>query len=573
MRTRFGIWFIFLALLYCFADLEAKTLDPYKVLGVDKNASQREIQKAFHKLSLQYHPDKNKNKGAQEKFAQINNAYEILSDEQKRKNYDMYGDEKGDPGFQGGHPGGQGGYTYFTGGGPGQSEFNFRPGDWQSTGGRGGSHSYSFSFGGSGRPNSFGFGLDDLFGNFFGGGGGGGFGGSHFGGFGSSTSSQSGSRRSPKNFRAINSQIFKKEIVDQGMSWLLLSYTPSLNDQHLESIVDEVAGSLDGALKVGSVNCEKEVSLCKELGIYPRRIPRVFVYSYKGNEKGSLVEYNGDLAAKNLKSFCQDHLPRFSKRTDLNYVEQLSNDEKLPRVLLLSSKKDTPVIWRVLSGLYYKRITFSDAEVRDVSDPRVKRLGVDALPAIVGWLPNGDKHVLKTGISVKDIKSAVLDLSTVLDNFIKRSKKAAAQAKEQSDSDEKQIKLLSRSNFEVLCGEGTPVCLIGVFRSSKAREKLDSVLSLVSHKSLSRRPNQASGSRDSVSYALLDATKHESFLKAFDKTGFRSSDKLLIAYKPRRRKFAAFQGEITTEEVENFISSVLNGDIPFRETLDKPALK
>ncbi|KAJ8749733.1 hypothetical protein K2173_012284 [Erythroxylum novogranatense] len=64
---------------------EAKTIDPYKVLGIEKNASQWEIQKAFHKLSLQYHFDKNKNKGAQEKFAEINNAYEILYDEEKGK--------------------------------------------------------------------------------------------------------------------------------------------------------------------------------------------------------------------------------------------------------------------------------------------------------------------------------------------------------------------------------------------------------------------------------------------------------------------------------------------------------
>ena len=62
----------------------------------------------------------------------LSTAYELLSDEEKRKNYDLYGDEKGNPGFHGGHPGGQDGYTYFTGGGPGQSHFNFKPGgDWQ----------------------------------------------------------------------------------------------------------------------------------------------------------------------------------------------------------------------------------------------------------------------------------------------------------------------------------------------------------------------------------------------------------------------------------------------------------
>ncbi|KAJ1381213.1 Thioredoxin-like superfamily, partial [Sesbania bispinosa] len=326
---------------------------------------------------------------------------------------------------------------------------------------------------------------------------------------------------------------------------------------------------------VGSINCEKEASFCKELGVYPRKAPRLFVYSYKENEKGSLVEYSGDLAVKNLKAFCQDHLPSFSKRTDLNYLDQFSTTAKLPRVMLLSTKKDTPVIWRVLSGLYHKRITFIDAEVHDVSDPRVKRLGVDALPAIVGWLPNGEKRILKTGISVKDIKSAVHDLSNVLDSFEKVSKKEASShsKKEQTDSEEGHIQLLSRSNFEVLCGEKTPVCIIGAFRSSKAREKLESILSLVSQKTLSRRPNQGASSRDSISYALLDAAKQQSFLKAFDKTGYKSSDKLLIAYKPRKRKFTVFMGEVTMEEVETFISSVLSGDIPFRETRQKPEIK
>jgi hypothetical protein len=75
------------------------------------------------------------------------------------------------------------------------------------------------------------------------------------------------------------------------------------------------------------------------------------------------VEYGGNLAVNDLKAFCQQHLPRFSKRIDLNQLDQLGTTAKLPRVLLLSSKKNTPVIWRVLSGLYRKRITFGDVEV------------------------------------------------------------------------------------------------------------------------------------------------------------------------------------------------------------------
>ncbi|XVF76851.1 hypothetical protein PTKIN_Ptkin13bG0300200 [Pterospermum kingtungense] len=493
----------------------------------------------------------------------------------------MYGDEKGAPGFDAGHPGDHGGYTYFTSGGPGQSGFTSGPGGWQHMGGQGSSQTFSFSFGGSGGsrsfgsrggPSSFGFDLDDIFSGFFGGGmkdrG-------QFGGFGGSSRSQSQSRSSPKSIKAINSEVFRKEIADQGMTWLLLSYTPSLQGkQYYESSVEEVANLLQGAIKVGSINCETESSLCKDLGVLPGKAPRLFVYSYKGTEKGSLEEYRGDLIAKNVKTFCQDHLPRFSKRISLKHFElSSSNEGKYPRVMLLSTKKDTPVIWRVLSGLYHKRFTLYDAEVHDVSDPTVKTLGVDALPAIIGWLSNGEKHILKSGISVKDLKSAIKDLSTLLDSFEKKNRKAASSQTSKMQTDSTELPLLTASNFDAVCGDKTPVCIIGAFRTSRGREKLESLLSKVSQKSLSRRQNVASGSRDSVSYMLLDATKQPSFLSAFDKSGFKSSDTFLVAYKPRKGKFAAFTGDTTVEEVEKFISFVLNGDVQFSGTRQKPVLK
>ncbi|KGI56012.1 DnaJ family protein [Campylobacter sp. MIT 97-5078] len=64
----------------------------YEALGINKNASADEIKKAYRRLARKYHPDINKEKGAEEKFKEINAAYEILSDEKKRKQYDMYGD-------------------------------------------------------------------------------------------------------------------------------------------------------------------------------------------------------------------------------------------------------------------------------------------------------------------------------------------------------------------------------------------------------------------------------------------------------------------------------------------------
>ncbi|MCE5200083.1 MAG: J domain-containing protein [Armatimonadota bacterium] len=119
--------------------------DYYKILGVDRNASDKEIKTAYRRLARKYHPDVNPgDKAAEEKFKEVSEAYEVLSDKDKRSRYDQFGQYweqagAGRPGGPGPGPGGPGGGFTFDFGGFGGERVDF--------GGEGGFDLFEMLFG------------------------------------------------------------------------------------------------------------------------------------------------------------------------------------------------------------------------------------------------------------------------------------------------------------------------------------------------------------------------------------------------------------------------------------------
>lgn len=150
--------------------------DFYKVLGLSKNATLDDIKKAYKKLALKYHPDKNKSPAAEEKFKEVAEAYEVLSDPTKKQKYDTLGEDAFKHGFDPssgggfGNAAGNGGFTYsFTSNDPRQTFAQFfggsdpfaaffsngSAGDFDSDDGNMGTSSHQFANIG-GMPFSFG---------------------------------------------------------------------------------------------------------------------------------------------------------------------------------------------------------------------------------------------------------------------------------------------------------------------------------------------------------------------------------------------------------------------------------
>lgn len=317
--------------------------DYYKILGVPRNATEEQIRKAFKKLSIKYHPDKNKDKKewAKTQFVKIANAYEVLTDTEKRRAYDLGGED-------------------------GVKQQDARS---QQQGG-------GFNFDGD---------FSDVFSQFFGGRGGG-------------FRQQRGGRQQQhqEEEREIeffdNTDVLKltiqslTKILNRNENWFVLFYKSK--DQNIKETVEmwkTLAEKTYGIFKIGSCNCKTDDELCDEFMI--RETPEIVFFPEIGDEE---EKYKGIKSWEKIFQFGAGRMQSFVRTVnDQNYGDFITSNPANHKVLLFTSKKVTPPLLKAISKKYQGKLYFG--EVRQSEKELVQIFKVDKFPTLK-VISDGENH-------------------------------------------------------------------------------------------------------------------------------------------------------------------------------------
>lgn len=327
-------------IILVFISLSLCKEDYYKILGVKQNASEREIKKAFKKLSLKYHPDKNKDKPewAKNMFIKVANAYEVLSDPEKRKIYDKYGEE-------------------------GVKEQTARENAGQQ--GHGG---FGFNMGGD---------FDDIFNSFMGGGGRG-----HFrqGGFGHRQQEEEEEEKDLfPNTDVINlsmdsiSKLYRRREI-----WFVLFYKG--NDKNLKDMIElwkTLAEKVYGIFKVAAINCKKDEEICEEFDV---RSTPLIVY-FPENSQSEEV-YRGIKKWEDIFKFGASRMQSFVRVINSNnYGDFITENSHQHKVILFTQRKSTPPLFKALSKHFKDKLSFG--EIRQSEKELAQRFEINVFPSIL----------------------------------------------------------------------------------------------------------------------------------------------------------------------------------------------
>ncbi len=502
---------LFLAL----ALLVAAGEDYYRQLGIGRDAKPVEIKRAFRRLALRYHPDKNRDnpERAQQMFTKIANAYEVLSDPKKRQIYDLGGEENVK---NQGH-----------GNGGGREDMGFRDMFNEFFGGarreRRRDNGPRFHFeAGSQRHRGPGFFKD----------------------FGDKQQQQQNQPQKEKedNKRETEkrrkpfegSRVLQLDMADitrfyrSGQAWYI--YFFQSNDPGLLRLADKfirLAEKSEDIFYVGAINCEEQEELCEEFGV--SATPRL--YFFRSGDPKSKEEVAGHTTVDELHTRAIRSIDSFvDVVNDRSYDEFMSKFPERIKVLYFGvSSTRVPPLLKALSSEYKNRLHFGLASGYSLT----KRYKVSQKPCLLVVDSADEEGTVYPGEMKKDKISAFLRPFR-----LRRIKTKSNEVRQLTRA------LLDRGACKQ---DDRQMCLI-LFAGSEFAPAVRQLADLT-----------GKYASDNINFYFVSTQAQglAEFLKAFPK--FDSLKEKLLIYKPWRRRYAVFKGEFTGEKLSAFIDDVLAG--------------
>jgi len=491
----------------------------YETLGVARDATPAEIKKAYRTLAVKHHPDKNTDDPkAQEKFIAIGAAYETLSDPDKRRQYDQFGDD----GPQQQHHGGQGG--------PGAS-FSFGGGDAFRV--------FEQFFGGGGSP--------------FGGGGGSPFGGGGFdmgnmaNMFGQKQHRQGG-RGGPSAQRAaqdpfegqktvvrLGQKDFKQKVIEhKDQVWIVAFYNSGEQSAKMSTELSEAAGKMKHMVHVGVVNVDKDKQIAEQYKV--TKFPSLWLFP-AGARHDQLQEYSGKMTWKEITSFGMNSIPGDSvlgvRASNLDqFLFEETEGATLPKVFLFSDKTSTPPLYKAVARNMKKSFRFG--VISYLEKELLERYNVEKFPTIL---------VVPAGNRPPTVYNGDVSFQAITE-YLKKQASIHLPQKKERDVGKLQLK---KSNFDTLCDKNS-VCMVMVpGRNDKTYSKTLTELR-------QKHPRYM--------YSWID-TKTQADFTNF--VGLKTTDNAqLLVLNRKRGKMLVLEDASTASKAFDFVDRMALGDVTWR---------
>ncbi|CDR96776.1 dnaJ domain containing protein, putative [Babesia bigemina] len=499
--------------------------DYYRLLGVSRNATDAEIAKAYRLKAKQLHPDVAP--GKEEEFKDINTAYEVLKDAEKRQLYDTYGEA----GLNGGGAQTQGhqGYDFFRQGGHGHH----------------GKHS-GFTFDMNG-----GF-FEDIFENFAFGGGRQHYGGSH-GHHGGRGAGGGGGQRMFKGtlVEDVDAAGFKASMSTIRTLNLYVFYMddcPHCRDA--KQPISDFATKFQGAIRVYAVNCNRHNDVCVRNRV--EKVPQIVAFA----EPNKPVFYDKRTYAEQLDAFVSQALPAeftiITNRMDLD--EFVFQESKLLKVVAIIKRGVYLTKLKALAKDLRDKVTF--AFIRGSNKEMVQVFGTRGATTTGVLIPVEDPETL-TG---KTIDMGALGYhDVVLRLNLAQFEAKRSQGVHGNDTNYSQLTARKMANGECTASDNQ-FCFVFVKYGKSSEDEIHEAL-----RGLARKYGN-----DPIKVRFVNAQEEARFVEAFGMSPscpFYQNCAKLVAYRGKRRKYEILDGGLTVENVEQFINNVISGALTLKQTL------